>query len=273
MQPRPRSCVVEFVIATCGNYGRAMAMACGAIGMPCTVVLPTGWSDGGTFMRAAGANVHLIDGSYEDAVDESRRLATLDGAIDGNVDGPYVDAVFTGHGTVAHALHAELDEPPAALWIPVGNGTTVIAVHKALSQLGWDVPLHGVGSAGNNPLVTSWPGPYRMLDPDGVTTTDHNQPLVNWHALQGPEALDAIRASGGAVHAATDDELLTARHLLAEYGAQPTAAPASLPTPAPTLLFARARTTGADERVFLCKLGVLALITGAGPPSPCVRSR
>lgn len=250
-----------------------MAMACGAIGMPCTVVLPTGWSDGGTFMRAAGANVHLIDGSYEDAVDESRRLATLDGAIDGNVDGPYVDAVFTGHGTVAHALHAELDEPPAALWIPVGNGTTVIAVHKALSQLGWDVPLHGVGSAGNNPLVTSWPGPYRMLDPDGVTTTDHNQPLVNWHALQGPEALDAIRASGGAVHAATDDELLTARHLLAEYGAQPTAAPASLPTPAPTLLFARARTTGADERVFLCKLGVLALITGAGPPSPCVRSR
>ncbi|MBQ0988720.1 pyridoxal-phosphate dependent enzyme [Micromonospora sp. H61] len=200
MQPRPRSCVVEFVIATCGNYGRAMAMACGAIGMPCTVVLPTGWSDGGTFMRAAGANVHLIDGSYEDAVDESRRLATLDGAIDGNVDGPYVDAVFTGHGTVAHALHAELDEPPAALWIPVGNGTTVIAVHKALSQLGWDVPLHG------------------------VTTTDHNQPLVNWHALQGPEALDAIRASGGAVHAATDDELLTARHLLAEYAAQPTAA-------------------------------------------------
>ncbi|PYC65541.1 stearoyl-CoA 9-desaturase [Micromonospora arborensis] len=43
-----------------------------------------------------------------------------------------------------------------------------------------------------------------------------------------------------------------------------TAVPASIPAPAPSLLFARARTTGADERVFLGKLGVLALITAAG---------
>ncbi len=214
----------RIVIATCGNYGRAMAMASGATGLPCTVVLPTGWSDGGEFMRSAGADVVLVDGSYEDAVDESKRLATLPGSIDGNVDGPYVDAVFAGHGVAAAALHDALDEPPTAMWIPVGNGTTVIAIHRKLRELGWAVPLHGVGSAANNPLVTSWPGPYTMLDPAAVTTTDHNQPLVNWHALQGPEAFDAIAATGGTVHAATDDQLLQAQALLRDHGAHPTAA-------------------------------------------------
>ncbi|MEO3771722.1 pyridoxal-phosphate dependent enzyme [Micromonospora sp. B9E7] len=212
------------VIATCGNYGRAMAMASADAGMACTVVLPTGWSDGGAFMRAAGADVHLVPGSYEDAVDESRRLAQTEGSIDGNVDGPYVDAVFAGHGVVAHALHRALTEPPAALWIPVGNGTTIIAVHRQLRALGWSVPIHGVGSAGNNPVVTCWPGPYLTLPPDGVVTTDHNQPLVNWHALQGPEAMDAVAATGGMVHGADDDELLHAQALLVQHGAQPTAA-------------------------------------------------
>ncbi|MEV6559580.1 pyridoxal-phosphate dependent enzyme [Nocardia sp. NPDC051756] len=210
------------VIATCGNYGRAMAMACAAAEIACTVVLPTGWSDGGAFMREAGADVHLVPGTYEDAVDESRTLAQTAGSIDGNVDGPFVDAVFDGHGVVVHALHAALTEPPAALWIPVGNGTTIIAVHRQLRALGWSVPINGVGSAANNPVVTSWPGEYQMLPADGVVTTDHNQPLVNWHALQGPEAMAAVAETGGAVFGADDAELLAARDLLAEHGAQPT---------------------------------------------------
>ncbi|WP_433534583.1 pyridoxal-phosphate dependent enzyme [Micromonospora sp. CA-249363] len=214
----------EVVVATCGNYGRAMAMACRAAELTCTVVLPAGWSDGGQFMSAAGARVHLVEGSYEDAVDESRRLARAPGAVDGNVDGPYVDAVFDGHGVVVAALGAALDEPPAQLWIPVGNGTTVIAVHRRLVDWGWPTVLQGVCSAGNNPVVTSWPGPYRMLPSDGVTTTDHNQPLVNWHALQGPQAMAAIADTGGAVHGVDDDQLQHARDLLAGYGAYPTAA-------------------------------------------------
>ncbi|WP_410809726.1 pyridoxal-phosphate dependent enzyme [Micromonospora sp. 067-2] len=214
----------HITVATCGNYGRAMATAATAAGLTCTVVLPTGWSDGGAFMRAAGARVHLVDGSYEDAVDESRRLATEDGTVDGNVDGPYVDAVFSGHGIVVEALRAALPEPPAAIWVPVGNGTTIIAIHLQLRRLGWPTVLYGVGSAANNPIVTSWPGPYQMLPPDAVSTTDHNQPLVNWHALQGPEAMAAIADSGGAAYGVDDDQLREAQAMLATVGAHPTAA-------------------------------------------------
>ncbi|GGL16605.1 hypothetical protein Sme01_36660 [Sphaerisporangium melleum] len=212
------------VVATCGNYGRAMAMACRAAGMACTVVLPEGWSDGGAWMRDAGARVHLVPGSYEDAVDESRRLAGAEGAVDGNVDGPYADAVFDGHGIVVHALREALGTPPAALWLPVGNGTTAIAVHREMRALGWHCPINGVGSAGNNPVVTSWPGDYRMLPPDGVTTSAHNQPLVNWHALQGPEAMAAIAGTGGEVFGVDDGQLVAARAALAAYGAYPTSA-------------------------------------------------
>lgn len=211
------------VIATCGNYGRAMAIAAPAAGLACLVVLPAGWSDGGAFMRAAGADVRLVDGSYEDAVDESRRLACEAGSVDGNVDGTYADAVLDGHGVVVHALKQQLDGPPDAMWIPAGNGTTIIAIHRQLRALDWPVPVHGVGSAGNNPMVTCWPGPYAMLPPDAVTATDHNQPLVNWHALQGPEAMAAVAESGGSMHAATDADLLRAQQVLRRFGAHPTA--------------------------------------------------
>ncbi|MEU4533475.1 pyridoxal-phosphate dependent enzyme [Streptosporangium sp. NPDC023825] len=228
------------VIATCGNYGRAMAMACHAAGMACTVVLPEGWSDGGAWMRDAGAHVVAVRGGYEEAVDASRRLAEEEDAVDGNVDGPYMDAVFEGHGVVVAALREALDAPLAALWIPVGNGTTTIAVHRRMRALGWPSVINGVCSAGNNPVVTSWPGEYRTLPPDAVTTSDHNQPLVNWHALQGPEAMAAIADTGGEVFGVGDEELIEARAALVPYGANPTAAGAV----ALAGLLAHARVTG-----------------------------
>ncbi|MFK0251147.1 pyridoxal-phosphate dependent enzyme [Amycolatopsis azurea] len=206
------------VVGSCGSYGRAMASACAAAGVRCTVVLPADWGDGGAFAAATGADVHFVPGGYEDAVDASHRLAVSEGAMDGNVDGPYKDVIFEGHGHVIDSLYHELGPAPASLWIPVGNGTTIVAAHRRLRALGWPVALHGVGSPGNNPIVTSWPGLYQVLPRDAVVTTEHNEPLVNWHALHGPDALAAIDASGGAVHAVADDELLAAQAMLARQG-------------------------------------------------------
>ncbi|WP_205354388.1 pyridoxal-phosphate dependent enzyme [Embleya scabrispora] len=214
----------RIVVGSCGSYGRAMATACAAAGLRCTVVLPAEWSDGGGAAATVGADIRLVHGGYEDAVDESHRLAHTLGALDGNVDGPCKDAILEGHGHVVHALHRELGGAPAHLWIPVGNGTTTVAAHRQARLLTWPVTLHAVGSSGNNPIVTSWPGPYRTLPSHDVVTTEHNEPLVNWHALHGPEALTAIADSSGAAHAADDDELLAAQALLGRYGVHPTAA-------------------------------------------------
>ncbi|MFB6953794.1 pyridoxal-phosphate dependent enzyme [Streptomyces niveus] len=214
----------RIVVGSCGSYGRAMATACAAAGLRCTVVLPAEWSDGGAVAATAGADIRYVQGGYEDAVEESHRVARAEGALDGNVDGPCTETIFEGHGHVVRSLHDELGGAAATLWVPVGNGTTIVAAHRQLRSLGWPVALHAVGSPGNNPIVTSWPGPYRTLPSHAVVTTEHNEPLVNWHALHGPDALTAITDSGGAVHAATDDELLAAQALLTGYGVQPTAA-------------------------------------------------
>ena len=77
------------------------------------------------------------------------------------------------------------------MWVPVGNGTTIVAMHRRLRALGWPAALHGVGSTGSKPILTSWPGPYLPLPSDAVVTTEHNEPLVNWHALSGPQAVEA----------------------------------------------------------------------------------
>lgn len=214
----------RIVVGSCGSYGRAMATACADAGLRCTVVLPAEWSDGGAVAATAGADIRHVQGGYEDAVEESHRLAQVEGALDGNVDGPCKDAILEGHGHVVHALHRELGGAPAAWWIPVGNGTTLVAAHRQLRLLDWPAPLHAVGSPGNNPILTSWPGPYRTLPSHHVVTTEHNEPLVNWHALHGPDAITAISDSGGTVHAATDDDLLAAQALLPRYGVRPTAA-------------------------------------------------
>ncbi|MEU6606359.1 pyridoxal-phosphate dependent enzyme [Streptomyces shenzhenensis] len=214
----------RIVVGSCGSYGRAMATACAAAGMRCTVVLPAEWGDGGALAAAAGADIRFVAGDYEDAVEESHRLAAMEGAADGNVDGPYQDAIAEGHGAVVDALYEQLGGAPVSLWIPLGNGTTVAAAHRRLLALDWPVALHGVGSRGNNPVVVSWPGPYRELSAADVVTTDHNEPLVNRHALHGPDAMTAIAASGGTVHAVDDDELLAAQALLGRYGLRPTPA-------------------------------------------------
>lgn len=205
------------IVGSCGSYGRAMATACAAAGLHCTVVLPADWGDGGSFAETAGADVRFVNGGYEDAVEESHRLALAEEAADGNVDGPYQESVLSGHGEIVSTVYQMLGGADAALWIPAGNGTTIVAAGRQLAALNWPVPVHGVGSPGNNPIVTSWPGPYRTLPAEQVVTTVHNEPLVNWDALHGPGALTVITTSGGAVHAATDDDLLAAQALLARY--------------------------------------------------------
>ncbi|TMR42329.1 pyridoxal-phosphate dependent enzyme [Actinomadura geliboluensis] len=215
------------VVGTCGNYGRAVATAARDAALASTVVLPAEGHDRGAWARAMGARVVFVDGGYEDAVAEARRLSSAPRTVDGNVDGPLADAVLRGHETVVEALARTLGAAPAGLWVPVGNGTTLVAVARGVRRLGWATPIHGVSAAADNAVVSSWPGRYRPLPPDAVRLTEHNEPLVNWDALHGPQALDAVRASGGMVHGVDDDALVTARDFLNAAGLPATAAGAA----------------------------------------------
>jgi threonine synthase len=210
------------VVTSCGNYGRAMAVAARAAGLRCTVLLPAVGNDGGTGARRLGATTILFDGTYEEAHDETPQFAARLGAVDGNVDGPFAAAVLDGGGDVVAELHAELGTPPATFWVPVGNGTTLTAIGSRAAALGWPTVLHGVSCAGANPIATSWPGEYTPLAPEELVTTEVNLPLASWHSLHGPEAIATLRRTGGRAHGVSDDQMVAAARALALHQLHPT---------------------------------------------------
>lgn len=232
------------VVGTCGGYGRAVSVAAREAGAAATVVVPAGWADHGRWAAEAGADVLENPGGYEDAVTEARRLVVAGLGADGNVDGPFADAVLRGHAAVVDALEVSPAAAPTGIWVPVGNGTTIAAVGRRVEELGWDTRVYGVGSKRDNAAVASWPGPYRRLPADSVVATVHNEPLVNWHALHGPLALQALADTGGAMYDVDDSALVAAADVLAGYGI------AASPAGAAGLagLLAHTRCAGSGER-------------------------
>ncbi|GIG87883.1 pyridoxal-phosphate dependent enzyme [Plantactinospora endophytica] len=210
------------VITSCGNYGRAMAVAARASGLECTVLMPSVGNDGGADIRRLGARTVIVEGTYEEVHDQTPRYAARLGAADGNVDGPFAAAVLSGAGDVVEALHHELDRPPATLWVPVGNGTTLAGIGRRARALGWPTVLHGVTCLDNNPVGTSWPGEYTPLIPHRLVTTAVNMPLASWHSLHGPEAMAVLREVGGQVHGVDDDAMVKAATVLADHHLYPT---------------------------------------------------
>ena len=72
--PTPR-----LVTATDGNHGRAVARMASLLGLPATVVVPHGVSDQAVArIRDEGADVQVLDASYDDAVRHAAALAEAD---------------------------------------------------------------------------------------------------------------------------------------------------------------------------------------------------
>lgn len=210
---------------SCGNYAMAIAAAAADTGMRAVVVVPAGWGHSGRGPRRWGAEVVLVDGNYEDAVATSRAIAQQGVFADGNVDGPYARHAQGALAVLVDDLAELLDQPPTAIWVPLGNGTTTTAIGAACLGRGWPTRLVGVTSRGNNSVAASWPGPvHRTIPPGDLRPTPVNEPLVNWEALHGQPAMDAIRASRGTVLALSDAELRSAQHLgWPVHGASPSA--------------------------------------------------
>ena len=75
-------------LATCGNYGVAMALASDLAGIACKIYIPESYhTDRVIEMESLGAEIIRIPGSYEDVVTESSRLAAEHGWYDANPGG------------------------------------------------------------------------------------------------------------------------------------------------------------------------------------------
>jgi len=212
--------------ATCGNYGTALALAASIAGLRCIVYIPCSYQARRIEeMKLYGAEVEREGNDYETAVTISQTRAQREELYDANPGGPNTPIQLHAYGEIAYEIYDELRDAPAAVAVPVSNGTTIAGVHKGFVSLYRRgrisrMPRLIAGSSfRKNPIVRAYLEKLSRcedLEPNSVKETRVNEPLVNWHSIDGDHALDAIRETNGWADYASDKSLLEYARLLRE---------------------------------------------------------
>lgn len=213
-------------MATCGNYGVAMALATSLAGIHCHIFIPTSFqTQRKKEMEELNAKIITIDGDYELAVLKSQRYAAKNEFYDANPGGANTAIQLRSYGEIAYEIYDELRDAPAAVAVPVSNGTTLAGVYKGFVSLyrrgkTSRIPRIIAGSAFNkNPIIDAYlkgKNTCEDLEPGKIKETRINEPLINWHSIDGDLALTAIRSTGGWAYNASDKIMMTYSKIVKE---------------------------------------------------------
>jgi len=198
-------------LATCGNYGVAVAFAASLTGLECKIYIPESYhTERIKEMEVFQAQIIRLPGTYEDTVTESSRLATKYGWYDANPGGANTPLQISTYAGIAYEIYDQLHDAPKCISSPVSNGTLLAGVYRGFVNLykrgkTSRIPMFIAGSAANkNPIITSFKAGLnecRDIDPKQLKETPINEPLINWHSFDGNEALYAlIQTKGDAQH-------------------------------------------------------------------------
>ncbi len=210
----------SLVAPSAGNAGGALAAYGAAGGVPVTVVMP---SDVPAVNRdealAAGARVLLLDGLIDACGAVARRIAAEEGAFDlSTMREPYR---VEGKKTMGLELAEDLGwRLPDVIVYPTGGGTGMVGMWKAFAEL---EALGLIGSArprmvavqaeGCAPIVRAFERGASEVEPwEGAATRAGGLRVPS--AVGDRLVLEAVRASGGAA-VAVSEEALTEAQLLA----------------------------------------------------------
>jgi threonine synthase len=213
-------------VATCGNYGVAVAMACSLSGIQGIIFIPETYHTRRiNEMIALGAEIRKVPGDYEAAVEAARHFAEENECYDANPGGDNTILQLQAYGEIAYEIYDELRDAPAAVAVPVSNGTTLAGIYRGFLSLyrrgkTSHMPRIVAGSSfGKNPIVQSYLNgqPTCMdLPPAKIRETTVNEPLINWHAIDGNHALQAIRETGGWAANASDKAMRQVTRMIGE---------------------------------------------------------
>ncbi len=205
-------------VATCGNYGVAIALATFLAGIRAIIYIPEQYHTRRTEeITRFGATIERVAGDYELAVAVSKQRARDDELYDANPGGENTAIQLKAYGEIAYEIYDELRDAPAAVTLPVSNGTTLAGVYRGFVGLyrrgkTSRVPKLIAGSSfRKNPII----GAYlknlprcENLKAEQIKETRINEPLINWHSIDGDHALEAVRKSGGFASYVTDRNML-----------------------------------------------------------------
>jgi threonine synthase len=123
-------------VATCGNYGVALALAASMAGLKCLIYIPEGYHTKRVQeMTDLGAKIVRAAGDYEQAVITSRQHAEAEEIYDANPGGANTALQLKVYGEIAYEIYDELRDAPAAVAVPVSNGSTLVGIYKGFLSL------------------------------------------------------------------------------------------------------------------------------------------
>lgn len=200
------------ICASTGNTSASAAAYAARAGIRAVVLLPAGRVARGKLAQAvvAGARIVTVDGNFDRALAAARELAARYGVALVNSVNPHRIA---GQSTAAFELCDALGDAPELLALPVGNGGNVtayargFAMYRERGRATRTPVLLGAQAAGAAPLVHGAP----VESPETVATAIRIGNPASWDS-----AVSAVRGSGGAFRAVSDDAILEAYHRIVE---------------------------------------------------------
>jgi threonine synthase len=205
------------VTASTGNAASALAAVCAAAGRTAVIYVPRSAPRAKLVqMVLYGADVRLVDGTYDDAFALSLAHTEERGGLNRNT--AYHPLTIEGKKTAALEMYASLGRAPEWVVVPVGDGVIISAVWKgfhdllelgAIAALPRLVCVQAESSDAIHRYVTTGvyanaPRPSTIADSISVSTPS------NAHM-----ARRAIASSRGLSVTVSDDEILAAQGLLA----------------------------------------------------------
>jgi threonine synthase len=193
------------VCASTGNTAASAAAYAARAGLRCAVIVPEGKIATGKLAQALmhGARVIALRGNFDVALTLVRELASAHPiALVNSVNEFRIEGQKTGAFEIVESLEGDLD----ALCIPVGNAGNISAYWRGFDELGHAPRMLGFQAEGAAPLVHGAP----VEHPETIASAIRIGNPARWE-----DAMNAMVASGGAVKAVTDAQILSAYRLLA----------------------------------------------------------
>jgi threonine synthase len=184
----------RLVCASTGNTAASCAAYAARAGLEAVIVVAAGAAASSKLVqvRAVGARIVEVDGSFSDAYAEAERLASENGTVLVNSTNPHR---IEGQKTAALEILDQLGGMPDVLTLPYGGGGNTKAYARGFEEGAGALPrIHPVQAADRKGTVAS---AIRIVDP-----------------IHKAEVEDAIERSGGSVVTVTDDEIREAWRLL-----------------------------------------------------------
>lgn len=202
--------------ASTGNAAAALAGLCAASGMRAVIFVPGSAPQGKIAqLLAYGANLVLVDGSYDQAFEMSMAAAAATGWYNRNTGfNPYMSE---GKKTVVFEVCEQLAwSAPDAVAVGVGDGCIIGGVHKGLSDLlalGWidHMPrLIGVQAEGSAFLAEAWTSGEDPLHKEPIAASTVADSISADLPRDRLKAMRAVVATEGAFVTVSDEQILQA---------------------------------------------------------------